>query len=371
MRKLVLSLLLAASFTGVFAQKLDDIKEKIQKGKYDEAKEKLDKVLADPKNQNNADAWFYKAKIHYNMSKANAAELPVAAEAMKKYLELEQSKDEKTRMLLSTFEGHQTAFDIYTDQFKSGVNNFQSQKYAEALTSFKGALDAFDLLTKYNLTTVQFDTTATIYAGFAAQNAKEYDEAAKYYEKMVNQKIYDTNYLDAYRFLIFHNLENKKDTAAALKFLEISESAFPLHEEFWIDYEMAAMSHDRAQKLDRYKYLSTKYPNNYVVALNYGVELYNHTFFSDPKPDNYIESQEATRKQLERALELNPDSHHGTYIMSQFYVNKIYDVEDSIRNVKGTTAADVAKKKALNARMEAHYEEMHKHSLNAYAALLK
>ena len=50
MRKLVLSLLLAASFTGVFAQKLDDIKEKIQKGKYDEAKEKLDKVLADPKN---------------------------------------------------------------------------------------------------------------------------------------------------------------------------------------------------------------------------------------------------------------------------------------------------------------------------------
>ena len=74
MRKLVLTLLLAASFTGVFAQKLDDIKEKIQKGKFDEAKEKLDKVLADPKNQNNSDAWFYKAQIHHNMATANPAE---------------------------------------------------------------------------------------------------------------------------------------------------------------------------------------------------------------------------------------------------------------------------------------------------------
>ena len=94
MRKLLLSLLLAVSFSGVFAQKLDDIQEKIEKKKFGEAKEKLDKVLADPKHQNNADAHFFKAVIHYNMSLENPAELPVALEAMKKYFELEQSKEE-------------------------------------------------------------------------------------------------------------------------------------------------------------------------------------------------------------------------------------------------------------------------------------
>ena len=366
MRKLVLTLLLAASFTGVFAQKLDDIKEKIQKGKFDEAKEKLDKVLADPKNQNNSDAWFYKAQIHHNMASANPAELQTALNAMTRYLELEQAKDEKTRMLLSTFEGHKTFFIIYSVYFKSGVDHFKGQKYEDAVKAFQGALDAFSLLAQYKLTDVKFDTTATIYAGFAAQNAKMYDDAVKYYSRMVDQKIYDTNYIDAYRFLISYNLDTKKDTAAALRYLEISESAFPAYEDWWVDYEMMAMSNDRQQKIDRYEQLAEKYPNNFVVALNHGVELYNYTFFSDPKPSDYLESQEATRKALEKALTLNPESHHGTYILSQFYVNRIYDVEYSLRAIKGTTAADVAKKKELNARMDKHYEDMFRYSQVAH-----
>src|SRR5690349_13719465 len=99
MRKLVLSLLLAVSITGLNAQKLDDVKEKIQKGKFGEAKEKIDKVLADPKNASSADAYFYKAQIYQNLSKTDPAALAEALGAMKKYMELEQGKEEKTRML--------------------------------------------------------------------------------------------------------------------------------------------------------------------------------------------------------------------------------------------------------------------------------
>ena len=36
MRKLVLAVLLAASFTGLYAQKLDDVKEKVDKQKCDD-----------------------------------------------------------------------------------------------------------------------------------------------------------------------------------------------------------------------------------------------------------------------------------------------------------------------------------------------
>ena len=114
-----------------------------------------------------------------------------------------------------------------------------------------------------------------------------------------------------------------------------------------------------------------KYPNNLIVALNHAAELYNYTFFSDPKPDNYVESQETTRKALEKALSLDPTSHNANYILSQFYVNKIYDVEDSLRNIRGTTAADNAKKKELNSRMDQHYEQMYTYSQAAYDIMLK
>ena len=137
MRKLVLTVLLAVGVSGLYAQKLDDVKEKIQKGKFGEAKEKIDKVLADPKNQGNPDAWFYKAQTYYGLSKTDASAMAEALTAMKKYMELEQSKDEKTRMLLSTFEGNATFFNIYTDYFKLGVKNFQEKQYEAVFASPK------------------------------------------------------------------------------------------------------------------------------------------------------------------------------------------------------------------------------------------
>ncbi|MFL5810428.1 MAG: hypothetical protein ACJ749_12965, partial [Flavisolibacter sp.] len=91
----------------------------------------------------------------------------------------------------------------------------------------------------------------------------------------------------------------------------------------------------------------------------YAVELYNSTFFGDTKGSDYPQKQEATRTALEKALSLQPNSAHSNFIMSQFYVNQIYDLEDSLRAVKGTTAADAAKRKDINARMDAKYESLY------------
>ena len=95
MRKLVLALLLATSFSGVFAQKIDDVKEKISKGKWDEAKEKIDKVMADPKNQTNSEALFYKAQIYHNLAKTHPEDTALSSgafDAISNYLRLEEKK---------------------------------------------------------------------------------------------------------------------------------------------------------------------------------------------------------------------------------------------------------------------------------------
>ena len=73
MRKLFLSAAFAASLTISYAQDLKDVQEKISKGKYDEAKEKLDKFMADPKNANNATAYYWKGKINTYYAQTDTA----------------------------------------------------------------------------------------------------------------------------------------------------------------------------------------------------------------------------------------------------------------------------------------------------------
>ena len=69
MRKLIFSaLLVAASSVSLYAQNLEDVQEKISKGKYGEAQEKIDKILSESKGQKNANAWYNKAIIYYNLS---------------------------------------------------------------------------------------------------------------------------------------------------------------------------------------------------------------------------------------------------------------------------------------------------------------
>ena len=367
MRKLLVTVLLAASFTG-FAQKLDDVKEKIDKQKWDEAREKLDKALADPKNQASPDAWFYKTKIYHNLAKKTPSDTSLASQAldaMKRYMKLEESKTGNTRMLLSTLENNQTFFDIYQTGFTGAVDQFKNQNYVGAFKGFERTLETFEYLSKYNLTPMKFDTTSTIYAGFSAQNAKMYDQAMNYYTKMVDAKVVDTNYIDAYTFLINYSLE-KKDTAKAIKFLELSEAAFPQKSDLWVDYEILTMGNDKAKKMARYETLVSKYPKNFTVNMNYAIELYNNTFFSETKAANYAAEQEKTRQAIDHALSLDPSSSHGNFIYSQFYLNQIYDLEDSLRSIKGNTPADQARKKDLNARMDAKYEGMYTYSQKVY-----
>src|SRR5438094_2182662 len=93
MRKFFLTAVLFASATALFAQNLDDVQDKISKKKYDEAKTSIDKVLADPKGQKSANAWYYKGVVYNELakdsSKDNSAYRAEAYEAFKKSQELD------------------------------------------------------------------------------------------------------------------------------------------------------------------------------------------------------------------------------------------------------------------------------------------
>lgn len=361
MRKL--KLLFIAGFTltatTLFAQKIDDIKKDVQGGKYPEARTKVDQFLSDQKNVTNSDAHFYKAVIYHNLAKqTNDSATSVAAlEAMNKYVEMEQSKPEAQRLLLSTLESHKTMVDLYQTYFQKGVENFQNQSYASAFNHFEKALAAFQMLKQQNLTNAAFDTTATLYAGYSAQNAKLYDQAGKYYDVIINNNVNDTSYVGLYRFMINSNLE-KKDTATAKKYLGISETRFPQYKDIWLEYQTLFLSNDKQKRFDEYQALIKQNPDNESLAMNYAIEIYNYARSSDENEKDPALHQRA-EEALKGVLAIDPSNTSANLLLSQFYWTELYQLQTQMDAVKGNAAAAIAKRKDLNAQMDAVFDKVH------------
>jgi hypothetical protein len=351
MRKLVLSVLLAASFTGIYAQKLDDVKEKMDKQKWDEAKEKIDKAFTDSKAQSNSEAWFYKAKIYQNLAKAHpedASLSPAAFDAIKNYLTIEEKQPENKRFLLSTLEGNKTIFDFYSESFKAGADAFNNKSYQKALGNFERTISAFDLLRQYKFTTATFDTTSVLYAGVAAEQLKNKELAVKYYSMLADKKIPDTTFSGIYEYIVNYYTVGK-DVPNAKKYLSIAEEVFPKYDR-WPAYELELIGDDKNQKIAKYRELLDKYPSNSELALDYAVLYFNHTYSNESKPADYSSRQDTLGQLLQRVLGGNQTT-LGNYLMSRHINNQIADLEEQKRAVKGTTPADVAKKKDIDARI--------------------
>lgn len=366
MRKLLLIAGLTFSISSSFAQKIDDVKKDVAGGKYADAKAKIEAILGDPKNASNADAQFYKAVIYQNLAKAgsDSAMAAAALEAMKAYVGMEKNKPEGQGMLLSTLENHKTLVDIYQTYFQQGVNNFQKQNYASAVGNFEKAIDAFDILKQRNLTSAAFDTTSTLYAGYSAQNAQLHSQASKYYDVIINNNVADTAYVGIYRYMINSNLD-KKDTAAAKKYLEVSQTRFPQYKDTWLDYQTLFLSNDKPKRFDEYEQLVKANADNQTLAMNYAIELYNYMRQTDEH-----EKDPAVRQRVEAALKNvltnDPSNTTANLLMSQFYWTELYQLQNDLDGVKGATAAATAKKKEINAKMDGVFDSVFPYLTKSY-----
>jgi hypothetical protein len=358
MRKLLLVTGMAFSVSALFAQKIDDVKKDVAGGKYAEAKTKLDVFLNDPKNASNAEGQFYKAVVYHNLAKQNGDSAAAAAslEAFKNYAKMEESKPDAQRMLLSTLENHKTMVDIYQTYFSRGVEQFQKNTYSSAYGNFAKALDAFEMLKKQNLTTAAFDTTATLYAGYSAQNAQMYSQAAKHYDVIINNNIQDTTYIPVYRFMINSNLE-RKDTAAAKKYLGISQTRFPQYSDVWLDYQTMFLSNDKSKRFGEYNALVKANPKNETLAMNYAIELYNH-MRADPTSEKDPAMRQQAEDALKNVLAIDPNNVTGNLLIAQFYWTELYQLQSELDAQKGATPAVTAKKKEINGKMDAVFDKV-------------
>jgi hypothetical protein len=358
MRKLILSAFLMAASTALFAQNLDDIQEKINKGKYDEAKEKIDKVLAEAKYQKNANAWYYKGVVYNELAKDTTRKdmdyRMEAFNAFKKYQELDPKN------IMMTLEQNGRLFQIYEGYYNQGITAFNAKNYEKAFSDFKNALAVKDYVyeRKYEINGFSFpaiDTQLLNLAGSAGMLAKQEDAAVPYFAMLANAKLKGDDFKDIYPILVdYYNRKN--DSANKAKYLAIGQELYP-ENPYWVQSQLEAAGEDKGKRLDLYKELMAKNPTNADLAVDYGVELFNYIYGKD-KPADYEQRKAELTTALANAIKNNPESAQANYVMTQHIYNDIYDMQQAFNAIKGTKPEDVKKKQELDKKINQRYDDL-------------
>jgi hypothetical protein len=222
-------------------------------GQMEKAKAEIDKLITDPQAQGKAEAWLWKARIYAElyfdegMSKKYPGSGFIATEAFKKYEGLDASYK------MAADAGWRCVDLVYVTGFNAGKKFFEEKKWDSSLTYFESSAYMGEVIVKNNLrkNNAPFDTLTTIYAGYAAQNAKKDDVAAKYYGRLADYKLGGDDYRDIYTYLLIHHA-NHKNAEAFYKYIAIAKELYPKGD--WDDYEVDFMNkaYTLAQKSEMY-----------------------------------------------------------------------------------------------------------------------
>jgi hypothetical protein len=357
MKKTVLSVFFAFVVVFTYAQKLTKVETPYVLGKYEEAKTEIDKVVADPKSQAVADIWLWHGSIYAAI--ADDASLKVkypqaaaiAMSSFQKYVKLDPSL--KT-MNTEAIPGKMIIDVLYRSNLTDGIGFFDKKQWDSSYKYFVRAAEIGDMITKYNWrgNKQQIDTTTVLFSGYAAQNAKLLDEAAKYYGRIVDFKITTVpaagDVKDIYEYLVYYHMD-KKNNEQFLKYLGIAKEMYPQALATWADYEseFVEKNYSLAQKAEAYDKADaagTLTANQYLA---YGNMFYNLEEDEKAKMDSATLASYRIKAEDAFIKGFRKDSKNGlaAYNVGLINYNDWVDLDDKYEvNIK--KIADLNKSKA-------------------------
>ncbi len=211
MKKFLLLLVSAFTLQLAVAQDLKKVQTAYLINRFEDAKVEIDKVMADPKQKDKPEAFYWKAKIAATYFKdaklrdKSPNTLKDADDAFQKYMQADQA------LVLVKEKGAEAFFDMYATGYELGIKQFNDKKWDDATTYFKVTVDYGDIIfkNKWSNKPVVLDTIPILYLAYAYQNANKPEEATKYYSRLADAKVNGENYIDIYRFLASHYTTTK------------------------------------------------------------------------------------------------------------------------------------------------------------------
>jgi hypothetical protein len=366
MRKLIFFAIMVASCYTINAQSLEDVQEKVSKGKFGEAREKIDKLLADSKGQKNPNAWYYKGVVYYNLSLDSTLTdkdyRQEAFEAFKKYHEMDPKN------VMGTLEQNARLFQLYDAYYNAGIKAFNNKNFENSFKNFTGALNVERFINSNKLTysTVvlpALDTNLILNVAAAASKASMTDSAMNYYKILADAKLNAPDYIEVYQLLVDY-YGKKNDAANKSKYLSLGKELYPTSD-YWYDVDLSPLTADKPKLIAKYEELMPNNPSSYYLAYNYAVELFNYLYANDNKPADAATYQSKVEPAIANAIKVKSGP-EANLLMVRYLSEQIYKLEDQSRAIKSTKPEDVKKRQALITQTNTLWDKLAPYAQEAF-----
>ncbi len=345
MKKIILVFTILAISNLAFAQKaqVQTAYNYLRYDDLDKAKEAIDQAAANESTIGMAKTWYYRGLIYHAIYESKKPEFTVLKpgslqEAYKSYqktLELDSKKEYKDDL--------DKSIAILGSQFlNEGVDKFRDKDYSGAVNMFESSADISK--TYFSKT----DTLAIYNAALAAEKAKDYVKAKKYY-----QQIIDLNYQGAkgYNFLSKIYLA-EKDTANAIVTLQAGRQKYPADANLMLDqlniYLISGKDKEALGMIDQAIALDPSNANLYSVKGNINDKAGN---------------QEVAIAAYKKAIELNPQYFDANYNLGALIFNQGVEMVDKANKLPPSKQAEFDK---LKTQFDAKFGEAKPYFEKAY-----
>jgi hypothetical protein len=320
--------------------------------KVEDARTELEKVLADPKAQDNAEAQLWKARIYGtlfadpNLRAKYPQSGDLALDAFKKYMQLD-SDGKKIKEA-----GMGVVDQLYVTNFNLGRTYFDKQMWDSSLTHFKNSHAIGTYITQKNWkgNNQAIDTFTVLFTAYAAQNAKKLDEAATYYRQFADLKIGGKEYETVYDFLGRHYLSTKNQELFN-KYVAAGKELYPQNT-LWKSLEAAYME-DNLSLADKLRMYDEGVAGGKLTAddyFNYGA-MFANLSKEEQKSLDSLKLAGIKRKAIDafkKAFELDNTNGLAAYNVGVLLNNEWNDLQERYRNNIGASPALKAKRDEID-----------------------
>jgi len=259
MKKTFFFLLLAGSTLIGKAQNYTTVMLDFTTNKFEDAKNEVDKLMADPKAKDNPQTLIWKYNV-YSAIYADSTlkpKYPDAGQQAWDALQQYTAKDTQLAKLKEDPYGMTGISKLYGQSFNYGKSDFQKSEWNKAFEDFSFCQQVSEFIGKNGLNTngkYTIDTTVVLYCAYSAQNANKPAEAASRYKSLADWKINDKDFEDIYKFILDYDTK-QKDEASFKKYLAIAKELYPNDAPTWNQFEMNYMTNNTGldQIVSKYK----------------------------------------------------------------------------------------------------------------------
>jgi tetratricopeptide (TPR) repeat protein len=328
MKKIILTLVAAAALHTASAQNGAVTNAQLfqKQGTLDKARTEIDKAITNEKTSGKAKTWFTRGEIYegianspiYSKTVPAAEANKTAFESYQKAIQLEGKDSEYGKQALGKMD------TFYGLALNAGVASYNEKKYDEAIKSYQMAQSIKPQ-----------DTTAYLYAAYAAGAKQDYTAAKGFYSKL--QGIgYKSPQL--YTSLLQIAREEKNDAEYA-QVLQSALTAFPNNKTFVLeDLNRLISAGQDKQAIDKLKHAIELDPTNSNLYTVLG-SVYDKL----KQPD---QAQAAYQK----AVEIDPKNFDAQFNVGVNYFNKGADIFKAVNKMSLPTYQKQGKAKEAEAK---------------------